>query len=220
MATRRLLTDLVTAYRAASPDDAITVESLGGVDAAKRVAAGEPCDIVVLASGALEKLIVQGHVQAGSRVDVVQSPVALAIKAGAPRPAIGSEDEVREAVSRARSIGYSTGPSGDHLLALLDRWGARAGMQDRIVQAPPGVPVASLVAGGDVELGFQQLSEFMNAAGIDVVGLLPASLQNITIFAGGIARVSAAEERARTLLAFMASSKVDALKRQHGMEPA
>jgi molybdate transport system substrate-binding protein len=220
MATRRLLTDLVTAYQAASPDDAITVESLGGVEAAKRVAAGEPCDIVVLASGALEKLTAQGHVQAGSRVDLVHSPVALAIKAGAPRPAIGSEDEVKEAVSRARSIGYSTGPSGDHLLALLDRWGARAAVQERIVQAPPGVPVASLVARGDVEIGFQQLSEFMNADGIEILGLLPSPIQNVTIFAGGIARASAAEGRARQLLAFMASPEVDALKRQHGMEPA
>jgi molybdate transport system substrate-binding protein len=220
MATRRLLTDLVTAYRAASPDDAITVDSLGGVEAAKRVAAGEPCDVVVLASGALEKLTAQGHVQAGSRVDLVHSPVALAIKAGAPHPAIGSEDEVKEAVSRARSIGYSTGPSGDHLLALLDRWGARAAVQERIVQAPPGVPVASLVARGDVEIGFQQLSEFMNADGIDILGLLPSSIQNVTIFAGGIARASAAEGRARQLLAFMASPELDALKRQHGMEPA
>ena len=220
MATRRLLADLVTAYGAASPGEQITVESLGGVEAAKRVAAGEACDIVVLAAGALDKLIAQGHVTSRSRVDLVQSPVALAIKAGAPRPPIASENDVREAVSRARSIGYSTGPSGDHLMALLDRWGVRAALQDRIVQAPPGVPVASLVASGDVELGFQQLSEFMTAEGIEVLGLLPAPIQHITIFAGGIAGAAAAPGRAREVLAFMTSSKVDALKRQHGMEPA
>ena len=219
MATRRLLGELVDAYTSTAPDAGITVESMGGVDAAKRVAAGEPYDLVVLASGALEKLIAQGHVVAGSRVDVVKSPVAFAVRAGGQRPAIDSEDAVRRAVSAARSVGYSTGPSGDHLIALLKRWELFDALKDRVVQAPPGVPVATLVASGDVELGFQQLSEFMHASGIDVVGLLPDAIQNVTTFAGGITTVSAQPESVRALLSFMASPAVAVLKRQNGMEP-
>jgi len=219
MATRRLLGELVDAYTSTAPDASITVESMGGVDAAKRVAAGEPYDLVVLASGALEKLIAQGHVVAGSGVDVVKSPVAFAVRAGGQRPAIDSEDAVRRAVSAARSVGYSTGPSGDHLIALLKRWELFDALKDRVVQAPPGVPVATLVASGDVELGFQQLSEFMHASGIDVVGLLPDAIQNVTTFAGGITTVSAQPESVRALLSFMASPAVAVLKRQNGMEP-
>jgi molybdate transport system substrate-binding protein len=166
-------------------------------------------------------LLHPGHVDllVAARALGDQSPVALAIKAGAPRPSIDSEDDVKAAVTAARSVGYSTGPSGDHLLAVLDRWGVRAAMQDRIVQAAPGVPVATLVATGQVELGFQQLSELMNAEGSETLGSLPSSMQHITIFAGGIARASAAAARARQVLAFMAASDVAALKRRHGMEP-
>ena len=246
MATKRLLGELVAAYEAATLEPShprtlesafaapqlrrdkpsnprsapITVESMGGVDAAKRVAAGELYDVIVLASAALEKLIAQGHVVAGSRVDLVQSPVAFAVRAGAPRPAIDSEEAVKRAVLAARSIGYSTGPSGDHLLALLRRWELSDALKDRIVQAPPGVPVATLVASGNVELGFQQLSEFMHADGIDVVGLLPDAIQNVTTFAGGLAAVSTQPVPARELLSFMASAAVAAIKRQNGMEPA
>lgn len=232
MATKRLLGELVAAYNASfersnartlepsNPGSPITVESMGGVDAAKRVAAGELYDAAVLASGALDKLIAQGHIVTGSRVDVVKSPVAFAVRAGAPRPAIGSEEEVRSAVLGARSVGYSTGPSGDHLVALLKRWDLFDTLADKVVQAPPGVPVATLVASGDVELGFQQLSEFMHASGIDVVGLLPDAIQNVTTFAGGITTVSTQPERVRALLSFMASPAVSALKRQNGMEPA
>jgi molybdate transport system substrate-binding protein len=227
MATKRLLGELVAAYEATNAEpsnsrtsDPITVESIGGVDAARRVAAGEPYDLVVLASGALEKLIAQGHVAAGSRVDVVKSPVAFAVRAGAPRPAIDSEEAVKRAVLAARSIGYSTGPSGDHLLALFKRWELSDALKDRIVQAPPGVPVASLVSSGAVELGFQQLSEFMHAGGIDVVGLLPEAIQNVTTFAGGVPSVSMQPVPARELLSFMASPAVAAIKRRNGMEPA
>jgi len=220
MATKRLLGELVDAYSSTAPHASITVESMGGVDAAKRVAAGEPYDLVVLASGALDKLIAQGHVVAGTRVDVVKSPVAFAVRAGGQRPSIDSEEAVRRSVSTARSVGYSTGPSGDHLLALLQRWGLFDALKDRVVQAPPGVPVATLVASGDVELGFQQLSEFMHASGIDVVGLLPDAIQNVTTFAGGIATVSTQPEAVRALLSFMASPAVAALKRRNGMEPA
>ena len=220
MATKRLLGELVDAYKSMAPDVTIAVESMGGVDAARRVAAGEPYDLAVLASGALEKLIAQGHIVAGSRVDVVKSPVAFAVRAGAQRPAIDSEDEVKRAVLAARSVGYSTGPSGDHLVALLNRWEVADTVKNRVVQAPPGVPVATLVASGEVELGFQQLSEFMHASGIDVVGLLPEAIQNVTTFAGGIPTVSAQPDSVRALLSFMASSDVAALKRQNGMEPA
>jgi molybdate transport system substrate-binding protein len=220
MATRRLLADLVAAFAATSPDSEVLVESVGGVDAAKRIAAGEAFDGVVLASGAIDTLSAQGHVVAGSRVDLVRSPMAAAIPAGAARPSIETEEAVRQAVLSARHIGYSTGPSGDHLLVLFDRWGIGAVVKDRLVQARPGIPVASLVASGEADLGFQQLSELLNVGGIEILGLLPEAIQGTTTFSGGIARASTQVERVREVLAFMASPAVASIKRTHGMEPA
>ena len=220
MATRRLLADLVAAFAATSPDSEVLVESVGGVDAAKRIAAGEAFDGVVLASGAIDTLSAQGHVVAGSRVDLVRSPMAAAIPAGAARPSIETEEAVRQAVLSARHIGYSTGPSGDHLLVLFDRWGIGAVVKDRLVQARPGIPVASLVASGEADLGFQQLSELLNVGGIEILGLLPEAIQGTTTVSGGIARASTQVERVREVLAFMASPAVASIKRTHGMEPA
>jgi len=220
MATRRLLADLVAAFAATSPDSEVLVESVGGVDAAKRIAAGEAFDGVVLASGAIDTLSVQGHVVPGSRVDLVRSPMAAAIPAGAARPSIETEEAVRQAVLSARHIGYSTGPSGDHLLVLFDRWGVGAVVKDRLVQARPGIPVASLVASGEADLGFQQLSELLNVGGIEILGRLPEAIQGTTTFSGGIARASTQVERVREVFAFMASPAVASIKRAHGMEPA
>ena len=217
MATRRLLGDLVAALPGSSD---VSVESMGGVDAAKRVAAGEPFDGVVLAAGAIEQLIAQGHVVAGSRLDLVKSPMAVAVRSGSPHPHIGTEDAVKQAVLGAHHIGYSTGPSGDHLLTLLERWSISAVVRDRLVQARPGIPVASLVASGEVDLGFQQLSELINVQAVDVVGLLPDAIQGTTTFSGGVTRVSANSDRVRDVLAFMASPAVAAIKREHGMDPA
>jgi molybdate transport system substrate-binding protein len=193
---------------------------MGGVDAAKRVAAGEPFDGVVLASGAIDRLIAQGHVLPGSRVDIVKSPMAVAVKIGEARPPIDSEDAVRQMVASARSIGYSTGPSGDHLMGLFERWGIAAAVKERLVQARPGIPVATLVASGEAAIGFQQLSELMNVDNVDVLGLLPEAIQGTTTFSGGIARVSTQPERVRHFLAFMTSPDMAVIKRRHGMEPA
>jgi molybdate transport system substrate-binding protein len=219
MATRRLLADLVAAFAATSPDSEVLVESVGGVDAAKRIAAGEAFDGVVLASGVIDTLSAQGHVVPGSRVDLVRSPMAAAIPAGAARPSIETEEAVRQAVLSARHIGYSTGPSGDHLLVLFDRWGIGAVVKDRLVQARPGIPVASLVASGEADLGFQQLSELLNVGGIEILGLLPEAIQGTTTFSGGIARASTQVEQVREVFAFMASPAVASIKRTHGMEP-
>ena len=127
---------------------------------------------------------------------------------------------LKKAVSGAKSIGYSTGPSGVHLTSLFERWGIAADIKDRIVQARPGVPVGSLVAKGEVELGFQQLSELIHLSGVDILGPLPASAQIITTFSAGVAAASTQADAARALSAFLASPAADAAKRSNGMDPA
>ena len=219
MATKQLLADLVDQFQQGSPHR-VSVESVGGVDAAKRVQASEAFDAVVLASNAIEQLLSAGKLVAGSRVDLVTSGVAVAVRSGAPRPDIGSEEAIKRAVLAARSLGYSTGPSGVQLARLFERWGIADVIKSRIVQAPPGVPVGSLVADGQIELGFQQLSELMNLAGIDVLGPLPPAIQIVTTFSAGLAATSTQPEAVRALLAFMASPAAAAAKRANGMEPA
>jgi molybdate transport system substrate-binding protein len=219
MATRQLLAELVAAYTSQS-GRAVAIESVGGVDAAQRVQAGEAFDVVVLASDAIDKLAAAGHVLADSRVGLVRSPVAVAVRAGAALPDIGSEDALRHSVLAARTLGYSTGPSGNHLLRLFERWGMADAVRERTVQAPPGVPVGALVARGEVELGFQQLSELQGMPGVAVAGTLPAGAAFITTFSAAIGATSTQAAAARELLAFLASPAADAAVRRHGMEPA
>ena len=219
MATRQLLADLVAQFQRGSTHR-VSVESVGGVDAAKRVQAGEAFDAVVLAANAIEQLIEAGKVVAGSRADLVKSGVAIAVQSGAPRPDIGSEEAVKRAVLAARSLSYSTGPSGVQLAKLFERWGIADAIQGRIVQAPPGTPVGSLVAKGEVELGFQQLSELMPLSGIDVLGPLPPAIQIITTFSAGLSVTSTQPATVRALLDFMVSPATAEIKRSNGMEPA
>lgn len=219
MATRLLLADLAELWqqRGGAP---VRVESVGGVDAARRVAAGEGFDLVVLAADALARLQASGHVVVGSVADLVQSGVAIAVQAGAPRPDVGSEAALRASVLAARSIGYSTGPSGTALLQLFERWGVGERLRDRLRQAPAGVPVGSMVAQGEVELGFQQLSELMHLKGIEVLGGMPAGCAIDTTFSAGLCARSAQPEAARALIAFLRSPDTADAKRRHGMAPA
>lgn len=220
MATKPLLADLVALYKTQAPDVQIDVESVGGVDAAKRVEAGEAFDGVVLASNAIDKLIASGHVLSGSRTDLVLSGVAVAVPAGAPVPDISTEAALKAAILAAPTLGYSTGPSGVQLAKQFEIWGIADEIAPRIVQAKPGVPVGSLVAKGEVALGFQQLSEMLGVQGITIVGGLPKAVEIITTFSGSVAATCQQPEAMRALLAFWQSGACDALKRQHGMDPA
>lgn len=219
MATRQVLAELVNAYQQHA-GQSVAIESVGGVDAAKRVAAGEAFDVAILASDAIDKLIASGHVLAGSKVDLVHSGVAVAVRAGAPKPDISSEAAVRDAILQARNLSYSTGPSGVALAKLFERWGIAGQIKDRIVTPPPGIPVGSLVAKGEVALGFQQLSEMLNLEGLTVLGPLPSAIQITTTFSAGICASSTRADAVRAMLAYMASPVAAEAKRRQGMDPA
>jgi molybdate transport system substrate-binding protein len=219
MATRLVLGELSQAW-AQSSGEAVEIESVGGVDAAKRVQAEEPFDIAFLASDVIEKLTASGHVRSGTKVDLFDSGVAIAVRVGEPWPDIGSEAALKKAVLAASKIGYSTGPSGVALTKLFERWGIAADIKDKIVQAPAGVPVGALLARGEVGLAFQQLSELMNMEGIEVIGPMPEGARIDTTFSGGVCTASSNAQAARRFLEYLASPETAEVKRRHGMQPA
>jgi molybdate transport system substrate-binding protein len=219
MATRQLLAALAGDWRQRGGGE-VVFESMGGVDAAKRVRAGDVFDVVVLAADAIDALAAAGRIVPGSVHALARSDIAVAVRRGAPRPAIDSEAALRDAVLAAGAVGYSTGPSGVALQKLFQQWGVVGRRRDRLVQAPPGVPVGALLARGEVALGFQQLSELMHVEGVDVVGAMPPGLQIVTTFSGGVCAASNQPEAARTLLDFIRSPVADEARRRHGMRPA
>jgi molybdate transport system substrate-binding protein len=218
MATRLILGELGQRYEAARGVK-VAIKAMGGVDAARLVREGEPADIVILASGPMAKLEAEGHILAGSIKGFARSGMAIAVRAGAEQPDIGDEAAVKRAVLAARTVCYSTGPSGDHLLQLCAKWGLAAD-DARLVKAPPGIPVGSFVAQGDADLGFQQLSELIHVEGIVVLGPLPPEIQNVTVFAAGVASASEQPDATRDLIVYLASPETAAVKQAQGMEPA
>lgn len=221
MATKAILADLTQVYQAET-GVALQIESVGGVDAAKRVQAGEAFDVVLLASDAIERLIASGHVMPGTRSDWVRSPVAVAVLAGSAHPDIGSEAALKAAALASPSLGFSTGPSGVYLNQLFERWGIAEQVKPRIVVPPPGTPVGTLVAQGQVALGFQQLSELIALPGIDVLGTLPPEVAYITTFSAGIPQVighdAARVKAVQAFLSFLTSADVEDIKRRQGMD--
>jgi molybdate transport system substrate-binding protein len=217
MATRALLADLAAEYtrRYLQP---IELQAGGGVEVAQRIRDGEAVDIVVLAAQVIDKLIAEGKLRSGSRVDVVDSAIAVAVPNGSPKPNIHSEAAVRQAVADAASIGYSTGPSGSYLEKLFARWGLADIIKSRVVVAPPGVSVASLVANGQCALGFQQMSEMMSVPGIAVLGPLPAAIQELTRFSGAVSLASFQPDAAAKVLDAFGSPATAQVKKRHGLE--
>jgi molybdate transport system substrate-binding protein len=218
MATRHILTDLARSYEARNGIQ-VEIRAMGGVEAAKLVRAGEPTDVVVLASKVMKSLEAEALVAQGSIRDFARSEIAIAVPAGSPRPSVQNEHAVRQAMLTARRVCYSTGPSGDHLKALCEKWGADSVLARALV-APPGTPIASLVARGDADLGFQQLSELLGQPGIEIVGALPAEIQSVTVFSAGVSSKSGAAGAASRLVAYLASAETRDTKLRYGMDPA
>ena len=219
LATKDFLAEFLVQYQT-STGQALTYENAGGVEIARRARADEAFDVVVLASGVIDALQAEGKLIAGSKVDVVKSSATVAVPAGAPRPDIGSEESLKRAILAAPSVCYSTGPIGVYLEKLFAHWGIAEAIKAKLTIAPPGVPVGSLLAAGKAALGFQQLSELIHIAGIEVLGPLPPPIGLITAFAAGISPTCTQVEAAHKLLAAMAAPAATAAKRKHGLEPA
>ena len=218
MAVSRLLAELAPACDARL-GVRVDVESVGGVDAARRVEDGEVLDFVVLAETAMDRLADAIRIDPATRVPIARAAMALGVASGITPPRIETALDVRDAVLAAGRVAYSTGPSGQHLLELLDRWAIAGRMAPRIVLAPPGTSVASLLAGGDAEIGFQQMSELIGVAGITIAGPLPADVAMITLFEGAVCATSREPSRVRDVLEFLGSTEHAAPRARRGFQP-
>jgi molybdate transport system substrate-binding protein len=191
----------------------------GTVEIMKRMQAGETFDLIIMAGPSLDELVKLGKIVPGSRVDLVRSGVGVAVRAGAPKPDISSSDAVKKALLAARSIGFSTGPSGVYLAGLFQRMGIADEIKPKLKQVPPGVPVGTIIASGEAEIGFQQMSELIHVAGIDYLGPLPADIQRITVFSGGIHTGAKQADAAKALVKFLTAPAAVPVIKKHGLEP-
>ena len=184
-----------------------------------RLERGEPADVLIMVGYALGDLIKNGKAVDGSRVDLVKSPIAIAVKAGAAKPDIGTSDAVKRALLAAKSVAYSDSASGVYVSTeMFDKLGITDAMKDKAKKIP-ATPVGEIVARGEAELGLQQLSELKAVSGIDIVGPLPADLQKITIFSAGIATASKEPEAGKALIKFLASPAAHDALVNSGLEP-
>ncbi len=184
-----------------------------------RLERGEAIDVVIMAAPALADLIRQGKVRADSRVDLVRSVIGMAVKAGAPKPDIRTVEALKHTLLAAKSIAYSDSASGVYLSTELF---PKLGIADQIKSKSRMIeadPVGGVVAKGEVEIGFQQISELRPVKGIDIVGPLPPGAQRITIFAAGIPATSRQPEGARALIQWLASPAAYPAIEKSGLEP-
>lgn len=189
------------------------------VEMMTRLKTDEQVDLVLMSASGIEELTRLGKLVAGTRTDVVKSGIGVAVRKGAPRPDISSSAALKATLLAAPSISYSTGPSGVYLVGLFERMGIAEAIKPKIKQVQ-GVPVAELVARGEVAIGFQQISEILPVAGAELAGPLPADVQSITTFAAALRPGAPAAEAAQAWVKFLTAPSAAAVIRKHGLEPA
>jgi molybdate transport system substrate-binding protein len=218
-ATEEAYKELVAQFEKASGHKVTTFYS-GTLNVQKKLADGEPYDVIIMAGPAIDDQIKLGRALAGSRVDFAKSGTGLAVRKGAPKPDISSADALKKTLLTAKSIGYSTGPSGLYMLSVFEKLGIADEVKGKLRQTPSGVFVGTLIANGDTEVGFQQISELVHFAGIDYVGPLPGDLQRMTMFSTGIHAGAKQADAAKALVKFLTAPAAAPVIRKHGLEPA
>ena len=208
--------ELVPEFERATGHKVVTLW-VASVQMMNRLKGGEAVDLVILSAASLDELVTAGIIS--ERVDVARSSVGVAVRAGAPKPDISSGEALKRAVLAARGIAYSTGPSGIYLVGLFERMGIADEIKSR-VKVVQGEPAGAVVARGEAEIGFQQVSELLPVPGIDLIGPLPPDVQQITVFSAGLHATSKELEAAKALVRFFKAPAAIPVIRKKGMEPA
>ncbi len=185
----------------------------------KRVDEGETAHVVINAVQNIDKLTADGKLADGTGTDFARSAIGVAIPESPPKPDIASVDGLKQALLSARSIVISSGTSGRYLLDLFDRLAIREQINAKLMQPPSGAQVGEIIARGEAELGFQQVSELVHVPGIRYLGPLPAAIQNYTVYSGAMHRQAAQPEAARSFLRALREPDVAAAISRSGMEP-
>jgi molybdate transport system substrate-binding protein len=217
-ATEQAYRELVPQFEKATGHTVKTAFT-GTLDAKKRIAAGEAFDLLIMSSPDIDAFTTLGTLERGSRVDLAKSGVGVGAKAGAPKPDIATTEAFKKTLLSAKSIGYSTGPSGVYVMDLLARLGVTDQVKPKLKQTPTGVFVGTIVASGEVEIGIQQVSEMSHFAGVNYVGPLPADIQKMTIFSIGIAAKGQQLGAAKALVKFLTAPNAAEAFKKRGMEP-
>jgi molybdate transport system substrate-binding protein len=197
------------------------VLSWAGTEAiTRRVSEGETFDVVISASGSIERLASEGKLVAGTRTDFAKSSVGAAVRASLPKPDISSLASLKQALLDAKSIAISSGTSGRHLEQLFDKLGVAEQVKPKLKQPPSGAQIGDMLARGEADLGFQQVSELIHVKGIEFLGPLPAEAQSITVYSGAIHAKAADPAAAKALLEALRAPAAAPVIRRAGMEPA
>ena len=218
IATKEAYLELVPQFERASGHK-VTTTWAGTVDIMKRMAAGERHDVIMISSKEMDELIQQGKVVAGNRVDLARCGIGVAVRAGAPKPGLASGEALKRTLLAAKTVGYTSGPSGVYMGQLIERMGIAADIKPKYRGVPSGGTIGTIVATGEAEIGFQQVSELVHIAGIDYVGPLPADVQKVTVFSAGIQTGAQNADAARDLLSFLAAPAAASVYQKHGLEP-
>jgi molybdate transport system substrate-binding protein len=217
-ATKEIILEIISEFEKGYGHKVVTTWT-GTEGIRKRIGEGEVYDLIVVGAPVVDTFIQQGKIAPESRTKLMNSAVGVAVRAGAPKPDIGSPAAVRNALLTAKSIGYSTGPSGDHVVSLIERFGITDQVKPKLRQVPTGARMETIIATGETEIGFQQISELIRAPGIDYIGPLPSDIQKITVYSAGIHASARQPEAAKALIGALTSSAAAPVIKHHGMEP-
>jgi molybdate transport system substrate-binding protein len=217
IATKEAYLELVPQFEKASGHKVVTTWS-GTTAIMKQIAAGERYDLIMISATEMEELIRQGKIVAGSRVDLAKSGIGVAVRKGAKRPDISTTTALKQALLDAKSVGYTSGPSGVYMGQLVERMGIADAVKAKFKSVPSGGTIGTIVAAGECEIGFQQVSELVHIPGIDYIGPLPAGVQRVTVFSSGLQAGATQPEAAKALVAFLTTPAAKQVIAKHGLE--
>ena len=196
----------------------VTIKFQGASQTISQLKEGASIDLLIAGDDVIGNLVKDGRIAAGGSSTIMLSRVGVAVRAGAPKPDIGSPDAFKAALIAAKSVAYSQGASGQHFATVIQRLGLVDALKPKTIIVQ-GKPVGAAVAAGEAEIGVQQVAELLPVPGIDFVGPLPGDLQKIIVYVAAVPAKAKEPEAAAALMKFFSSDAAVTVLKQKGMAP-